>query len=138
MQSGGVNVVSASSTRLPVLLGWINIGLGVALFLGYWAYLPMPQTFTSAARSDPGLILYALATAGSAFVAWGMMLRGVDSAGISRATLFRATATGFALLGLMRLGTALFPHAPFDQMIALPMGEFVVFTLLALRLFKAS
>ena len=130
--------MNANAGRLPVLLGWINIGLGVALFLGYWVYLPMPQVFMAGDRADPGLILYALATAGAAFVAWGILLRGVQAGGISRALIFKASAAGFAMLGLMRLGTALFPHGPFEQMLALPVVESAVFVLLAVRLYQSA
>jgi len=52
--------------------------------------------------------------------------------------VFKSAAAGFALLGFMRLGTALFPHAPFDQMLALPVIECVVFAVVAVLFFRAS
>lgn len=130
--------MAARQDKWPVLLGWINVGLGIALVLAYWIYLPAPARFMAAGNPDPGLILYALATAGSAFVAWGLMLRGVSASGISRGLVFKSAAAGFALLGFMRLGTALFPHAPFDQMLALPVIECVVFAVVAVLFFRAS
>lgn len=130
--------MSGKQSRWPRLLGWIIIGLGIALFVGYWAYLPMPERFMQGDRPDPGMILYALATAGCAFVAWGIMLRGIRADALSRAQVFSASAAGFALLALMRLGTVLFPHGPFSQMIALPAVECAVFALLAWALFKSA
>lgn len=130
--------MSTQKNTLPKLLGWVNIGLGIVLFLGYWVYLPMPEKFASTSHPDPGMILYALATAGGAFVAWGMLLRGVTTDGISRTTLFKASAAGFGLLGLMRLGTALFPHPPFDHMLAVPIVECLVFCGLSIYLFKSA
>ena len=130
--------MSSQQDKLPVLLGWVNIGLGIALSLGYWVYLPMPEKFITTTSPDPGLTLYALATAGGAFVAWGMLLRSSSGTGISRTALYKASAAGFALLGFMRIGTAVFPHAPFDHMVAVPVVECVVFLLLALRFYKSA
>lgn len=124
--------------KWPPVLGWINIGLGVALFLGYWVYLPLQERFVLAGTRDPGMILYALATAGGAFVAWGMVLRGASAELVPRALVFKASAAGFALLGLMRVGTALFPHGHFVQMVALPAVECAVFLLLAWVFFKSA
>ena len=84
-----------------------------------------------------GLILYSLATAGSAFIAWGIILSQIDGNGLTRQQVLRASAIGIGLLGMMRLATAIFPPPPFDAMIALPIGEFVVFSLLAFKLFRA-
>ena len=130
--------MSSKNTRLPRLLGNIHLGLGIVLFLAYWAYLPMPENFMVGDAPDPGMILYALATAGGAFVAWGWVLRGMISDQLSRARVMHASAAGFALLGLMRLGTALFPHGPFAQMVALPAIECVVFLLLAVVLYRSA
>ncbi len=135
---GERSVVSTNQNRWPRLLGGINVGLGIAFFLGYWVYLPMPERFITADNPDPGMILYALATAGGAFVAWGLMLRSATGSTIARASLFRASAVGFALLGLMRVGTALFPHGPFAHMVALPAVECVTFLLLAWGLYKSA
>ena len=125
-------------SKWPRVLGWINIGLGAALFLGYWVYLVLQTRLVLAGARDPGMVLYALATAGSAFVAWGMILRGVTADAIPRALVMKASATGFALLGVMRIGTALFAHGPFVQMLALPLVECAVFLLLAWMLFKSA
>lgn len=130
--------MSIEQSRWPRLLGWIIIGLGIALFAGYWVYLPMRERLLQADHADPGMILYALATAGSAFVAWGMLLRGISVNVLPRAQVLRASAAGFALLGVMRLGTVLFPHGPFAQMMALPAVECVVFAVLALALFRSA
>ena len=129
--------MNTKPNKLPVALGWFNIVLGLLFFFAYWAYLPMPEKFTVAGHPDPGMILYSLATAGGAFVAWGMLLRS-GGAGISRSQLFKASAIGFALLGLMRLGTAIFPHPPFDQMVALPAIECATFLVVAFSLFKSA
>ena len=134
---GERSVVSTIQNRWPRLLGGINVGLGIAFFLGYWVYLPMPERFITADNPDPGMILYALATAGAAFVAWGLLLRGAGDV-VSRSLLFKASAAGFALLGLMRVGTALFPHGPFAHMVALPALECVTFLLVAWGLYKSA
>lgn len=132
------SAMSVKAIKWPRMLGWTHVGLGIALYLGYWIYLPMQARVAATGMPDPGMILYAMATAGGAFVAWGMILRRVAGDSISRADVFRASAVGCALLGLMRLGTALFPHGPFVQMVALPVVECVTFLLLAWALFKAA
>lgn len=125
-------------SKWPSALGWINIGLGVALFLGYWAYLLLHEHYVLTGSRDPGMILYALAIAGSVFVAWGMILRGSATDAIPRARILQASAAGFLLLGVMRIGTALFPHGFFLQMVTLPVVEAVVFLLLAWRLYQSA
>ena len=130
--------MAGSQSKWPTVLGWINIGLGIALFLGYWVYLILQERLVLAGARDPGMVLYAMATAGGAFVAWGMVLRGASTETVPRALILRASAAGFALLGLMRVGTALFPHGHFVQMVALPAVECVVFLLLAWILFKLA
>lgn len=130
--------MSDKPANWPRLLGGVNTGLGLALFLGYWLYLLLPERFATAQTPDPGLILYALATAGAAFVAWGMILRGTAADSLPRSRVMRASAAGFALLGLMRVGTALFPHGPFAQMVALPVAEAILFGILAVILFKSN
>lgn len=123
--------------KLPRITAGILVGLGVALFLSYMVYLPMPEVFEKASVEGVGLIFYSLATAGSAFVAWGYMLGRMGPEGITRASMLHGTAIGFSLLGFMRLGTALFPHAPFDQLIFLPITEFIVFNGLAFKFYKS-
>lgn len=126
-----------AQAKLPRITAGILVGLGVALFLSYLVYLPMPEVFEKASVNGVGLIFYSLATAGSAFVAWGLMLGRMGPEGITRASMMRATAIGFSLLGFMRLGTAVFPHTPFESMIFLPITEFIVFNALAFKLYKS-
>lgn len=128
----------AHHSKWPSVLGWINIGLGVILFAGYGAYLLLHQRHALAGTQDPGMILYALAVAGSVFVAWGLILRGAALDAVPRARILQASATGFLLLGLMRIGTALFPHGVFIEMVALPAVEAAVFLLLAWLLYQSA
>ena len=122
----------------------VLIGLGVALWAVYLLYLPMPQWFQSEAALqqggvvDPGMILYSLATAGAALVVWGRVLASADEAGVGRAQLLSASALGMLLLGLMRVGTVLFPHGPFREWWVLPVTEGIAFSLLAWLLFRMA
>lgn len=138
--SAATSAQSPSTGLLLRLTAWAMLVLGVSLFAAYLVFLPQPQLFAFDSQSvgaSIGLILYSLATAGSAFIAWGIMLSRLDGNGLTRQQVLRATAIGIGLLGLMRLGTAIFPPPPFDAMIALPIGEFVVFSLLAFKLFRS-
>lgn len=130
----------ATAVLLPRLTAWAMLVLGVSLFASYLVYLPQPQWFEMGASigAGTGMIFYSLATAGSAFIAWGVMLARIDGNGLSRRHVLRATAIGIGLMGFMRLGTAIFHPQPFDTMIALPAGEFVVFTLLAIKLYRSA
>ena len=128
--------MAMANNALPRVMAWVIIGLGVAMFAGYLVYLPMPALFDTHNGQNNGLILYSLATAGAGFVAWGMMLGGMQASGIDRARMLRSTAMGFAMLAIMRLETAIFPFPPFDAMRGLPVVECVVFSLLALRIYK--
>lgn len=132
--------MSASTAAVvPRLTAWAMIALGVTLFATYLLYLPKPDLFQfgSAVGNGLGLIFYSLATAGSAFIAWGIMLNNMQGDGLNRQQVLRASAIGVALLGIMRLFTAIFPPVPFDSMLALPLVEFVVFTALAVKLFRS-
>ena len=125
----------AAQNRLPRMMAWAIIAMGIVMFLGYLIYLPNPSLFDQANGQNNGLILYSLATAGAAFVAWGMMLGGLGESGISRDRMLLASTVGFAMLALMRLETALLPTYPFVQLRALPIVECVVFVALALRMY---
>ncbi|MEE2733398.1 MAG: hypothetical protein VYA55_21435 [Pseudomonadota bacterium] len=146
----GADVASSASLPQPAspalrLFALVLKLLGLSLWGVYLLYLPRPQWFQSEAALklagliEPGMIFYSLATAGAAFFVWGSLMA-VTSAGqgISRRQLLRASALGMLMLALMRLGTTLFPHGPFQQLLALPIAEFVVFTLIALLLLRAS
>lgn len=125
---------------LPRVTAILIVLAGLSFFLAYLVYLPFPSLFSSVAAGmggQTGILLYCLATAGAGFVAWGLMLSGMNSTGLSRAHVLKASAIGLGLLGFMRLGTALFPHAPFEQLRALPAGECVMFLLVALKLYKS-
>ena len=138
--SAATSVRNTSPGLLLRLLAWAMLVLGVSLFAAYLVFLPQPQLFAFDGTSvgvSIGLILYSLATAGSAFIAWGIILSQIDGNGLTRQQVLRASAIGIGLLGMMRLATAIFPPPPFDAMIALPIGEFVVFSLLAFKLFRA-
>ena len=112
------------------------VGLGVCLFAAYLVYLPAPGLFAVAKLPDLGLILYGLASAGSAFVAWGLMLLQLRPEGLSARQVLKATGIGIGLLAAMRLGVAIFPHAPFDQIRYVPIGEGFLFTIVAVMFLK--
>lgn len=127
-----------------LLFSSVLMVLGVGLLALYFVYLPMPHWFQSeialqqAGVSDPGMIFYCLATAGSAFVVWGRLMGCLRGDVINRSALMKAAALGMLLLGVMRLGTALFPHGAFQQMVALPVTEFNLFSFIAWRLYKSA
>lgn len=129
--------MSQVADKLSKTAGIAITVVGVLMLLSYFAYLPFPSGFEATGTDSIGLILYGLASAGAGFVAWGLMLANSDDSGISKQQIFKATGVGLGLLGLMRLGTAIFPHAPFDQIIYVPISEFIVFTLLAIKFYKA-
>lgn len=118
--------------------------VGVVLWATYLVYLPMPQLFQAesalklAGVVEPGMIFYSLATAGAAFFVWGRLTHYADEGSISLQALLKASALGMLMLALMRLGTTLFPHGPFQQMLAVPIGEFMVFTIIAVMLQRAA
>lgn len=127
-----------ASGKLTKITSVAIIATGISLFIAYLIYLPAPQIFAQANTANLGLILYCLATAGAAFVSWGLILARLDTVGFSRVQVLKASAVGLGLLGLMRLGTAMFPHQPFDQLIAVPISEFIVFSLLALKFYRTQ
>ena len=118
--------------------------MGISLWATYLVYLPLPELFQAEAALklagliEPGMVFYSLATAGAAFFVWGKLIGQAEGDGLSRQTLLRASALGMLMLALMRLGTTLFPHGPFKEMLALPIGEFVVFSLIAILLQRAA
>lgn len=125
------------TSKLSKIASVVILVVGVVMFLSYLAYLPMPGVFESEQAPNIGLILYSLASAGCAFVAWGMMLSKMDDTGISKQNALKSTGVGLMMLGLMRLGTSVFPHEPFDQLIFLPISEFIVFTVLGIKFYKS-
>ncbi len=115
--------------RLVSILAKAVLGIGAVLFVSYWLYLLFPALFSpdGAAGKYFGLIFYALATAGAAFVAWGLILWRLSNGEVTKKHILRATAVGVLLLGVMRIGTALFAHYPFDAMLFVPIGEATFF-----------
>lgn len=135
--------MSMSAEKLArITAGFITL-IGVTFFVTYLVYLPFPTLFVLAdgASATPmaqtGILFYCLATAGAAFVTWGILLGSLQAGGLSRQRVLKASAVGLGLLAVMRLGTALFPHAPFEQLQLLPVSEFVVFSFVALKLYKS-
>ena len=126
-----------TNAKLGKITSAAIIMLGISMFLSYMVYLPAPGLFVAANAANLGLILYGLATAGAAFVSWGMMLARLSPQGLSRETVLKATGTGIGLLAVMRLGVAIFPHEPFDQIRYLPIGEAVLFTVVAVRFLRS-
>lgn len=124
-----------------ITAGFITL-IGVTFFVTYLIYLPFPSLFNFSAPGEEmlvqsGILFYCLATGGAAFVAWGIMLGSMKGGTLSRECVFKASAVGLGMLALMRLGTAVFPHAPFEQLQLLPVSEFVVFSFVALKLYKS-
>lgn len=135
--------MSLSAEKLArITAGFITL-IGVTFFVTYLVYLPFPSLFDfsggeqSVAGSQTGILFYCLATAGAAFVTWGILLGSLQNGGLSRERVLKASAIGLGLLALMRLGTALFPHAPFEQLQLVPVSEFVIFSFVALKLYKS-
>lgn len=143
VSSGGRGVSRATSPWLK-LFSLVLMLTGVIFLALYLVYLPMPQWFISEAALeqigilDPGMVFYSLATGGAVFMVWGRLLMQLDGNGVSRSDLLQASALGMLLLSVMRVGTTLFPHGPFVQMLALPLGECLLFAFIAWRLFKAA
>lgn len=138
--------MSAAFLTFSRITAGLIVLTGALFFATYLVYLPFPGLFSSLAAGEggsgvgghTGILLYCLATAGAAFVSWGLMLGGLRADGLARSQVLQASAIGLALLGLMRLGTALFPHAPFEQMRILPAIECMVFCLVAIKLYKSA
>lgn len=127
-----------SNNKMIKVLSVAILVTGVIMFLSYLVYLPAPALFESQGVNNLGLIFYSLATAGAAFVCWGLILSKMDTTGLNKKEILKATGIGFGLLGIMRLGTALFPHAPFDQLVALPIVEFFLFGFLGFKLYRSQ
>lgn len=129
--------MSQAQNKLSLVTARIITTVGILLFFTYLVYLPFPGLFQMGVTDNVGLVFYCLATGGAAFVSWGMMLGKLNADGIKKQHVLSATAVGLGLLGIMRLGTAVFPPEPFDKLILLPVIEFVVFTAVALKLYKS-
>lgn len=129
--------MSAQSNTLSKIISKVLIFLGVVLVGTYVVYLPMPGLFQADAFANLSIVLYGLASAGSAFVAWGMIMGSMNGDSVTRAQVLTASAAGFALLAFMRLVTAVFPPEVFQAMIFLPAGEFVAFSVIAMILLKS-
>lgn len=132
---------NAGKDRFSFWLALSLILVGVVLFASYVIYLPVQDQVASPQYPDLGLVLYSLASAGAAFIAWGwimLALTGSAPEGQSRVRILKGSALGFLLLGLMRLGTWLFPHTPFEALSAVAATEFVLFLLLALVLYRKA
>jgi len=134
--------MSDSQGVLPNLISKILVFLGVVLVAVYVLYLPMPEMFQSdslpgGAFANLGIVLYGLASAGSAFVAWGLIVGQTKNDAITKQQIYKASAVGFALLGFMRLVTAIFPPEQFVELIFLPAGEFIAFSIIAVVLYRS-
>lgn len=134
--------MSDSQGVLPNIISKVLILLGVVLVAVYVVYLPMPGAFQldslpGGAFANLGIVLYGLASAGSAFVAWGLIVGHTKNDAITKQQIYKASAVGFALLGFMRLVTAIFPPEQFVEMIFLPIGEFIAFTIIAVVLYRS-
>lgn len=121
---------------LVKLIAGAFIAIGIAMFFTYLIYLPAPSLFAASGTDHLGLLMYSGATAGAAFIAWGLMLFGLDETGLTKVKVLKATGIGIGLLALMRLMVAIFPHAPFDEILYVPIGECVLFSLLAFKFFR--
>lgn len=130
--------MSTNQGALPNIISKVLVFLGIVLVATYVLYLPMPGMFQAEGFANLGIVLYGLASAGSAFVAWGLILAGTKNETVTRQQIYKASAVGLALLGFMRLVTAIFPPEQFVNMLFLPIGEFVLFTALAIKLYKSS
>ena len=126
-----------TNSKFSKITSFAIMATGSIMYLTYLVYLPNPALFATGTAHDAGLILYSLATAGCGFIAWGMMLSQLEATGLGKAQLLKASGIGFLLLAMMRLGTAIFPHEPFDQLRAVPIIEFIVFTLIGIKFYKS-
>jgi len=134
--------MSDSQGVLPNVISKILVFLGAILVAVYVVYLPIPEMFQSdslsgGAFANLGIVLYGLASAGSAFVAWGLIVGHTKNDVITKQQIYKASAVGFALLGFMRLVTAIFPPEQFVEMIFLPIGEFIAFSVIAVVLYRS-
>ena len=135
--------MSAIQARLPSVAAKLIVVIGVAIYLPYLVYLPLPDALVAKGATEfisaeaLGLFLYIMATGGAAFVSWGMIMGRLDGGGVSKQVVLRASAVGVGLLALMRFELVLFPHAPFDGMLFLPIVESVLFFVIAVFLCRA-
>ena len=135
--------MSAIQARLPAIAAKTIVVVGVAIYLPYLLYLPLPDSVAAKGATEfmsaeaLGLLLYIMATGGAAFVSWGMIMGEIGEGSVSKQEVLKASAIGVGLLALMRFELALFPHAPFDGMLFLPIGESVLFFVIAVFLYRA-
>ena len=120
------------------MCGRTVVAIGCLLYVTYLLYLPFPHWFVFEGVSELGLAFYGMATAGSAAVAWGGIMAGSNGVSLKRSSLFRSSALGFLLLGGMRLGTCVFPHAPFEDIRFVALTECIVFVAVAFKLYRTS
>ena len=128
--------METTNLKLARIASAAMVAVGASLFIAYLIYLLIPGLYAKVPAANLGLILYALATAGAAFVTWGLLLGSTTAQGIGRARVMWATGIGIGLLALMRLVVAVFPHAPFDEIRYIPIVESVLFGLVALRFLR--
>lgn len=128
--------MSETSTKLPNTLGQVLIGIAAALYLTNIVYLFAPSLFDFG-FANIGLAFYSLATAGAGFAAWGLIMKGMDTEGITMSKILKASAVGFILLGFMRLLTAFMPPSTFENVLPVLIGEFIVFTGIGIKLFRS-
>ena len=129
---------SGNNTKLTRLLGAALTVSGCFLFALYLLYLPFPHVFDVGVITDTGLALYGLASAGCALVAWGNILVSLNGASVKQSAILKASAWGFLMLGFMRVGTAVFPHAPFDDLRVVAIIECILFIVIAFKLFRSA
>lgn len=130
--------MSDNTTKLPRLIGKILVSIAIVLYVSYLIYLPFPDLFKAAPIDSLGVVFYGLATAGCAFVAWGLILGHADADGVKMMHVLRASAVGFALMSLMRLATAIFPPEILASMLPVFIGEFIAFGAVAFILQKKA
>ncbi|MCG8669145.1 MAG: hypothetical protein MI867_06995 [Pseudomonadales bacterium] len=127
-----------TNQKLSKITAIVIMVAGFSMYVSYLVYLPIPAVFENLGTASIGLILYSLASAGAGFMAWGLMLSKTNEMGIGRQQVLQATGIGLVLLGVMRLGTAIFPHDPFGELIYVPISECIVFTLLGIKFYKSQ
>lgn len=130
--------ITESSSPFVNVLGRVFAALGFVLFVSYLIYLPFPKLFDVGVIADVGLVMYSLASAGAAMVAWGNIMASLNSASVKKSTVLKASGLGFLLLGVMRLGTATFPHAPFEELIMVAVTEGLIFIAIAIKLLRSN
>lgn len=129
---------SDAPSHFVKLCGRAFAAIGFIFFATYLIYLPAPHLFEFGVITDIGLVLYSLSSAGCAMVAWGSIMAALNTDSIKKSVVMKASALGFLLLGLMRLGTAAFPHAPFEDLRVVAITECLIFIAIAIKLHRSS